>query len=191
MLTHKDEIFSDGLEKIYYIYSFWQQAYDELQKSLGDLIIFVKGFRKTVFEELNLLDQNENSPNAAIIFDDVLETMLKGKDTISIFSVFLHHMNLCGILSSQNLMNNSNLYCSIMKQANYLLIFESVHGRSSLKALGSQVFGDMRFLPNVMNFIRKTPRGFMVLDLHPAMDKRLRVWQNLSFSNEDMYIFVQ
>ncbi len=72
------------------------------------------------------MEKNEKSPNAAIVFDDVLDMMLKDKDTLSIFSIFLHHMNLCGILVSQNIMNNNDLYHNILRQANYLLIFESV-----------------------------------------------------------------
>ncbi len=126
-----------------------------------------------------------------IIFDDVLEVMLKDKDTLSIFSAFLHHMNLCGILVSQNIMSNSDLYRSILRQANYLLNFESVCSRASLKALSSQVFGDAKFLPDAMNFVRKTPRGFMVVDLCQTIDERFRVQQNLPFPNEPMYVFVQ
>ncbi len=191
MLLNKDEIFSTKLEKIYFIYSFWQHIYEDLQRELGDSIIFVKGFRKTVFEELGLTERNKDSPGAAIIFEDVLEAMLKVKDTISIFSAFLHHMNLCGILVLQNIINNSDLYCSVLRQANYLLIFESVCGRANLKVLSSQIFGDATFIPNVMGFIRKTPMGFMVVVLCQTVDEWLRVRQNLPLLNEHMYVFVQ
>ncbi len=84
------------------------------------------------------------------MFDDVLETMLKDKDMLSIFSIFLHHMNLCRILLSQNIMSNNDLYHNILRQANYLLI---------------------------------------VLDLRPGTDDKIRVWQNLPFVNENMYVF--
>ncbi len=49
--------------------------------------------------------------------------------------------------------------------------------------------GQFESTPDVMKFIRKTPRAFMVLDLHPGTDDKIRVQQNLPFANENMYIF--
>ncbi len=191
MLLQNDHIFAKPLQKIYYIYSFWQSSYDELQKALRDKIVFVEGFSKSFFEDFHLLNRNKQSPPAAMVFDDILETLIQDRENLKIFTASSHHLNLCCILVSQNLMVANDTYRNIMKQANYFLLFESVRGRSSLKALSSQIFGDSKFLPNVMQCIRHIPHAFMVIDLRPGIDEKLRVRQNLCFPGENIYLFVQ
>ncbi len=186
-----EHVFTRQFEKIYYIYSFWQSTYQELKSSLGDSISFVQGFNKSTFEDLQLLNRNENSPPAAVIFDDIIETLIQDRDNLKIFTANSHHLNLCCILVSQNLMVANDTYRDIMKQANYFILFESVRGRSSVKSLSTQVFSDAKFLPSAMQIIRQTPHAFMVIDLRPGIDERLRVRQNLPFPGEDMYLFTQ
>ncbi len=191
MLLENRHIFTQPLHKIYYVYSFWQNSYKELQIALGNSIIFVEGFRKTLFEDLHLLGRNEQSPSAAVVFDDILETLIQDRENLKIFTANCHHLNLCCILVSQNLMVANDTYRNIMKQANFFIIFESVRGRSSLKSLSSQIFGDSKFLPGAMQIIRQTARGYMIIDLRPGIDERIRVRQNLCFPGEDMFVFIQ
>ncbi len=102
MLLENEHIFTKPLQQIYYVYSFWQNSYQDLKKSLGESITFIEGFCKSIFANVQLLSRNENSPPAAIIFDDILETLIQDKENLKIFTTNCHHLNLCCILVSKS-----------------------------------------------------------------------------------------
>ena len=97
MLLNKRDIFNVPIHSTIYVYAFWQKNYDDLRQSLGpEGISFVEGGgTEDLFAHPALVGRNDESPAAVLVFDDVLETLLRTRESLQIFTANLHHLNLC------------------------------------------------------------------------------------------------
>ena len=189
MLLSNDVVFKNKISKIYYIYSFWQNNYNILQEQLGDKIMFIEGLTESTFKDSGMVERNESSLPAILVMDDILETILSKKNYLSIFTANLHHWNLTGLLVTQSLMINSDIYRIILRQANYYIIFENIRARTSLRCLSSQIFENSTFLPDAIKSI--SPYSYLVIDFRShGVPDYLRARQNLPLPGVDMYLFI-
>ena len=116
ILVRHCDVFVDKISKIYYCYSNYQRAFDELSNDLGSKIQFVQGFSGTsFFTEHGLNNRTEYSETILIALDDCLEEILSKKDSLLIFSRLTHHRNVIFLLQTQLLLPNSDLFRSIVK----------------------------------------------------------------------------
>lgn len=82
-----ENVYDNKISKIFYVYQDYQPDFDELSKILADKIVFVHGFRgMQFFEEQSLNDRTAQSEGVVIVLDDVLDDLLKQKDSLSIFT---------------------------------------------------------------------------------------------------------
>ena len=132
LLVKHEHVFSRPIKKFYYCFSHWQTVFDELMQALGSKIEFIPNFSGiSFFHENDLESRTADSEPIAIILDDCkanlwanyivfsvclgLEELLKSKDALTIFTRYVHHKNCVFFLQTQILLQNSDVYRSIVK----------------------------------------------------------------------------
>lgn len=203
-----EQVYANKISKIYYVYQDWQPGFAEMSKTLASKIKFVQGFRGTqFFEENSLNNRTAQSDGVLIVLDDVIEELLKQKDSLSIFTrlatqyMFLlifsllfrmvHHRNLSIILQTQILLVNSDVFRSILKQASNLIIFNSLRGRQSQKSLSIQLFDKANFLPAVSADILRSRGAFtpLLIDLRNTTREEIRVRSGIPGIDQEFTVY--
>ena len=93
LIEHRNEIFTEKIEKIFYFYDTYQKKFDQFV----DSIEFIQG--------LPSLEILKDASQSLVVLDDLIHYP---KDVISkIFTVYSHHYNFSVIFTTQNLFNKS------------------------------------------------------------------------------------
>ena len=91
LIEHRNEIFTEKIEKIFYFYDTYQKKFDQFV----DSIEFIQG--------LPSLEILKDASQSLVVLDDLIHYP---KDVISkIFTVYSHHYNFSVIFTTQNLFN--------------------------------------------------------------------------------------
>jgi len=173
-------------ERIIWIYSEWQDAYDRIQKKLGDAkkrIVFVKDFDDSLYDSLDRRVRN------LVVLDDQMENrdMQRngGSGLAKFFTQGSHHRNLTIIYIIQNLFHQARAMRTVSLNSHYLVLFKNPRDKLQIRSLALQMYPtNADFLVRAYEDATKVPYGYLVVDLRPDTPDELRVRSNIFDVNE-------
>ncbi len=168
-------------ERIIWIYSEWQDAYDRIQKKLGDAkkrIVFVKDFDDSLYDSLDRRVRN------LVVLDDQMENrdMQRngGSGLAKFFTQGSHHRNLTIIYIIQNLFHQARAMRTVSLNSHYLVLFKNPRDKLQIRSLALQMYPtNADFLVRAYEDATKVPYGYLVVDLRPDTPDELRVRSNI------------
>ena len=115
-----------------------------------------------------------------LVLDDLMEEGGQDKNVLDLFTKYSHHRNITVIYLCQDMFPREKYAKTINRQAHYIVAFKSPRDQLGFKNLVLQAFPN--HWKEVMDTFTKAtqrPFGYIMLDLHPATDDRMRVFTNL------------
>ena len=168
-------------QRIVCVYGEWQPAYDELRKiaaKLGANIQFVHNPDSDAMAQL-YESFNTHTRNLLIIDDQMANSQIKSDQGSSITKLFAqgsHHRNLTIIYIVQNIFNQSKEMRNVNLNSHYLVLFKNPRDKTQARTLGQQMYpSNPGFLLTAYEDAVKQRYGYLLVDLHPSSDDRLRV----------------
>ena len=168
LVLNADKMISPTPRLIYWSYSEWQPAYNELRGSGLD-IRFCQGF-----PDLRELKANPEIPKF-LILDDQMEEMKKDKRLAQLFTKGSHHCNVSVLHIVQNLFSEGMRTSRI--NAQYLVLMKNPSDQLQAATLAKQLYpGKTQYFMEAYRDACREPYGYLFLDLcqDTPENKRLR-----------------
>jgi energy-coupling factor transporter ATP-binding protein EcfA2 len=163
-------------QRVIWVYSEWQPAYDALRAALGNRIEFVKDYDaealynsfSSTMRNILVLDDQMNSSNARS--GEGAATLTK------FFTQGSHHRNLTVIYIVQNMFNQDKSMRTVNLNSHYQVLFKNPRDKTQVRTLAQQMFpNNSRFLVDAFENATAAPYSYLVLDLRPETPEQLRV----------------
>ena len=159
--------------RILYLYTEWQQGYEELLERLPE-ITFQRGFPD------KLIDTFSANQNNLLILDDQMSKAGDTKDLADLFTKGSHHRNLTIIYIVQNLFDKSKSMRTASLNSQYLVLFKSPRDKTIVQHLGNQMYPkNTKFLVDAFEDATQVPYGYLLLDLRQDTPEDMRVRSNI------------
>ena len=101
------------------------------------------------------------------------------KEVLDLFTKHSHHKNITVIYLRQDMFPREKYAKTINRQAHYIMAFKNPRDQLGVKHLLLQAFpSHWKDVMDVFNKVTRHPFGYMVLDLHPASDNAMRVFED-------------
>ena len=165
--------------RILYLYSEWQQEYDNLLESLPE-ITFQRGFPD------QLMDLFVPSQNNLLILDDQMSKAGDTKELADLFTKGSHHRNLTIIYIGQNHFDKSKSMRTASLNSQYIILFKSPRDKSIIQHLCFQMFPkNTKFLVDAFEDATKIPYGYLLIDLRQDTPEEMRIRSNIFPSEQE------
>jgi len=173
-------------ERIIWIYSEWQDAYERIKKRLGvaeKKLEFIKDFDDSLYDSLDRRVRN------LVVLDDQMENrdMQRngGSGLAKFFTQGSHHRNLTIVYIVQNLFHQSRAMRTVSLNSHYLVLFKNPRDKLQIRSLAMQMYPmNVEFLVRAYEDATKVPYGYLVIDLRPDTSDELRVRSNIFNATE-------
>ncbi|RWS27209.1 hypothetical protein B4U80_07677 [Leptotrombidium deliense] len=154
-----------------------QPIFNELIKRIKN-IQFCKGITE------NILDTFDATKKRLLVFDDLMDEAIKSKEVSDLFTKGSHHKNLSVILILQNYFCKGSFSRNIALNTQYIVLFKNPRDKMIVKYLASQLIPqNIKFLFDAFNDATKNPFSYLLLDLKPHTDERVRYLSNVLTEN--------
>jgi hypothetical protein len=135
------------------------------------------------------IEEFSDGQHGLIILDDLMAQVVAQKDMELLFTQGCHHKQLSVIFITQNLFLQGKSARTIALNTWYLVLFKNVRDSSQVMHLGRQLYpGRGGVLVDAYNDVMKTMYNYLVVDMSPRGDDRLRLRTRI-FPNEDPIIY--
>lgn len=187
LLKHKDILFPNvSTEKILYCYGTWQKLFEDMEKSIPNLIFHEGVPTPDIVDSLT-----ENKKHNIIILDDLMMEVVKNADIELLFTRGSHHKNLTIIYLNQNMFCQGKNARSITLNCHYIILFHNLRDCSQVVRLGQQIFpGNSQLLVESYKDALQSSFGYLVIDLSPRTEEGYRLRTDI-FPGEDTIIYRQ
>lgn len=191
LLLQRRHMFTKVPQNIIFVYSCWQEKYEDLQKSLKDDITF----RTDIPTKEELLSiYNDNPIHRVLVIDDKFSAFKNGQqgsDLIELAAVITHHCLFTVFYISQNIFH-SQVQRQIGLNCQYYIVFSNARSQQQVKVLGCQIFGPGHskfFMESYKKAVSK-PHGFLLVDLHPKTEDKFRLKSNI-LPSQDLTVYLE
>jgi len=169
----QDRRFQPEPQRIVWVYGEWQQAYEELLRTLP-YIQFIKGFSNELYEAF------DPRVNNLLILDDQMEnkaTHKRGDNTVTkFFTQGSHHRNLTIVYIVQNLFNKDASMRTVSLNTHYMILFKNPRDATQIRTLSYQMYPDnVRLLIDAYRDATSKPYGYLLVNLRPNAVDALRI----------------
>jgi septin family protein len=180
ILFENKELINEPPDKIYYCYSEWQPAFEELKNSCNN-IEFIKGIIET--------DEIDSTLKNLVILDDLMEECGKDKTVDNLFTKDSHHKNISVFFISQNLFSKDKNCRTISINSRYLVLMNNPRDKLQIEVLARQMFpNNSKYLIEAYeDAVRSSEYGYLVLDFHHKTDSKLRVLSGILHKETRIY----
>lgn len=174
VIIHKDALFTTPPVRIIYTYKYPQNWFSKFQNV---------EFTKEVPEQL------DPSIPSLVVLDDILCDASALKMCASLFVRGSHHLNASVFFVTQNLFSSSNEFRTISLNSTQFVLFQTVRGIHQIETLGRQIYrrNNVKEFMNAYKDATAEPYSYLLLDLHPTQELRLRAH---IFPNEEEHIYI-
>ena len=115
-----------------------------------------------------------------LVLDDLMEEGGQDKNVLDLFTKYSHHRNIKVIYLCQDMFPREKYAKTINRQAHYIIAFKSPRDQLGFKNLVLQAFPNhWKEVMDTFSKATQRPFGYIMLDLHPATDDRMRVFADL------------
>jgi hypothetical protein len=176
IILNNNHCFSSPPERIYYCYSRWQSAYDEMKGSIQS-IHFIQGL-----PSISIFDENYIN---LLIIDDLMSDAAKNDEIKEIFTVDSHHMNISVFFLVHNLFQAEKNQRTISLNINYLFLLNNPRDRFQIYSLARQLYPEKpKFIMECFrDAVEEKKYGYLFLDFTQSVNKNLKVSAELDLEN--------
>ena len=145
-----------------FVYTHRQPIYDEIQKAMGDKIIFTEQLPSE--EDLAALMANHD--HGMFIADDKAGEIGTNKFFYDLLTRMAHHLRLSTLLIVQDAALNGKLRSSILKNTHVNIVMRSPRERMYLRNLAIML-NDYKCVMEAYDDCMKEPYSYLIIDTHP------------------------
>ena len=189
IILQRRHLFKNPPVSVIYIYSCWQQRFNQLQQVLGDDITFQTTIPST--DELEEL-YSTHSIHRLIIIDDKIQSFTKNnQDLLKLAAVTSHHCLYTVFYISQSIFH-SQLLREVSLNCKYLFLFQNPRSQQQIRILGSQIFGPGQqdyFIDAFNKSVLARRYGYLVIDLDKDTPAKYRL-KSCILSTEDLIVYL-
>ena len=161
MLNAKD-LFVNPPSIFIVAYTHWQPSYTEVQKGLGDKVIFTE----SVPDEEQIKQLMTNHQHGMFVADDKASEIGTNKFFHDLLTRIAHHLKLTTVLIVQDASLTGKLRSSILKNTHVNVMLRSPRERMYLRNLAIML-NDYKCVMQAFDDATKEPYGYLILDTHP------------------------
>ena len=115
-----------------------------------------------------------------IVLDDLMTVLHSNERLTKLFTVESHHKNLSIIFISHNLFHRGKEIRNVSLNSHYIILFKNPRDRLQTHVLARQVSpSNVKFVIEAFEDATKQPHGYLLFDLKPETDERLRFRTNI------------
>ena len=178
--------FEPAPQRIVWVYSEWQAAYDELARDISG-IQFIHGFSSELYETFDRGVRN------LLILDDQMEDKAvhkRGANTVTTyFTKGSHHRNLTIVYIVQNLYHNDTSMRTVSLNSHYMVLFKNPRDATQIRTLSYQMYPrSSTFLVDAYEDATSKPYGYLLLNLRPDACDALRVLTDVFDEKPTAYV---
>ena len=144
----------------------------------------------TFNEGLPHIDQFDGKQSTLLIIDDL---MSETNDSVSnLFTKVSHHRNVSIMYLSQNLFYRSKQNRTMSLNAHYIVLFKNPRDANQIATLARQMYPGKKskFPVEAVRDATEKPYGYLLIDLKPDTDEKIRVRTNIFPDDERHYVYV-
>ena len=174
-------------QRIIFIYSEWQPAYDRMKKALQNTIEFVKDYEpKALYESISPTVRN------MLVLDDQMDSEnIKGNTLCKFFTQGSHHRNLTVLYIVQNLFNQDKSMRTVSLNSHYLVLFKNPRDMTQIRTLAQQMYPKQAwFLVDAFDDATSKPFSYILLDLRADTPDAIRVRARMFDADPTVYVRV-
>ena len=171
LLDHLEELFVNPPSTVHFCCGAWQDGFQTMKE---EGVQFHEGV-PTTFHLQKWFPKGD-----LLVLDDLITKGGQDKDLLDLFTKHSHHKNITVLYLCQDMFPPEKYAKSISRNAHYVIAFKNPSDQLGIRNLLLQTFPT--YWQDVMDVYQKVierPFGYMVLDLHPASDDRMRVSSHL------------
>jgi hypothetical protein len=178
LLQNKAKMFAQEPVEILFVYSVWQDLYDEMTEK-------VPGIKFVDFmPSLSDIEQFSSSGEPKLlIFDDRMADLKDFNGFEKLFTVFCHHRNLSIILVVQNIFHQAKCLRDISLNVQCIILFKNLRASDQVSRLATQMFAGKKrkwFLAAYEDAcIKNAPHGYLMIDINPRDNDLLQLRTNI------------
>lgn len=186
-----------GCGKTQFTFRFMREV-NKIMTPPPDKIVYCYGEYQNLFSQYPNIEFNQGLPDVSqfdgrqrvlMVLDDLMAE--SGDDVERIFTKFSHHRNISIMYLSQNLFYKSKQNRTMSLNAHYLVIFKNPRDQNQLAILARQMYpGNAKFLIEAFGDATSKPYGYLLIDLKPDTEERLRIRTNI-FQEETQIVYVR
>lgn len=174
-----EAMFDPPPERIVFVYSEWQRAYERLSRTVE----FRREIDEAFYEGLSARVRN------LVVLDDQMSRVRDSQVLSRLFTEGSHHRNLSIIYIVQNLFEKGRAQRTVSLNAQYMILFKNPRDKSQIAALAHQIFPrQSRFLTSAFEDATRRPYGYLLVDLRPETEEDIRLRTQI-FPNESTSVY--
>ena len=172
-------------QRIIFIYSEWQPAYDRMKQALQNTIEFVKDYEpKPLYESISPATRN------MLVLDDQMDSEnMKGNTLCKFFTQGSHHRNLTVLYIVQNLFNQDKSMRTVSLNSHYLVLFKNPRDMTQIRSLAQQMYPKQTwFLVDAFDDATSKPFTYILIDLRSDTPDEIRVRARMFDKDPTVYV---
>ena len=190
LLLNYKTMFTPQVNKVIYVYSVWQDKFDHLESTLGDII----EFRKDIPSKEYLTGLWEKTrAHTLLVLDDQMSNLSDSRQAAhvaEIVCVLSHHCNVSCIITLQDMFYESKAARLISRNSHCICLFRNHRNGRQVSALASQILpGQTKYFMDSYERATKRNYGYLIIDLSPNADGRYKLRSNI-FPGEETVVFL-
>ncbi|NJL55648.1 hypothetical protein HC928_10940 [bacterium] len=171
LLKNKREMFTDEIVEIMFVYSVWQDIYEQMEKEIPGIKFINHIPSKEEIEEFTA-----DSAHRLMVLDDQMSNMSTCKHFVEIFTVFCHHRKLSTVLVLQNIFTNAPCLRDITLNVQAICLFKNMRCSQQVRCLANQMFpGRHKYFLEAYEKACSQPFSCLIVDLNPRTDVKLQL----------------
>jgi hypothetical protein len=186
-----------GCGKTMFTFKFIREA-KKMINPAPDNIVYCYGEYQQIFNNYPYVTFSEGLPDISqfdgkrstlLIIDDLLT---ETNDVISnLFTKVSHHRNVSIMYLSQNLFYRSKQNRTMSLNTHYIVLFKNPRDATQVAVLARQMYpGRSQFLIEAFKDATQRPYGYLLIDLKPDTEEKIRVRTNIFPDDEKHYVYV-
>jgi GTPase SAR1 family protein len=171
LMLNQEKMYSQKPGKKFYCYNMSQPIFEKMT--------MVEEFKKGMPDRNWLEEISRSSVNSTVYIDDL--ALEATKDTVELFSVFCHHLELNVVFIQHTLFSSTNpSYRQISQNAGINVIFAQPRDKSSFAHLARQMDPvKWKTIIEIYKEATSRPYGYLYIDFHQSTPEELRFRTNV------------
>ena len=172
LLQHRDLLFKEKVNKIYWFYGTWQKSYEDLKTRIPEI-----KFCDEIPESL----ENSLETKSIVVFDDLVKETENSANVTALFTKHVHHRELFLVYITQNFYHQSREARIRHLNAHYIVFFKNPRDKTQPSILARQIFPGRSRKQFAIMFEKVTerPHGYLLIDLRQETPSEIRLRTNI------------
>ena len=175
-ITRRDEIISEHLSQVIYVYGAYQKAFDNRKD-----IIFVPSIAEL---------EKIVCPKSLVIFDDLMVELSGRQNNFIVDWVTKksHHNSISTVIILHNAFQKN--FRTVFINCQYMVFFDQIKDQTTIVNIAKQFCpGKSKYLVSAYKQATRKPYGYLFFDYHPKGTAEYRI-RNSIFPSKDCEVYV-